>query len=307
MIHVFGAILVDAVACRDSFTRGSSSIAPIRVGVGGVGYNIFRALGATPRRLVTAIGDGPFSCHARPVLDSLSDEVLVRVLPGRDIGLYLAFMERGRLLCGATDASTFESAMDAAWLGHALGAVGPNDVVVADGNLPPDSLGHLLREVRARGACFVFETVSVDKSERARDTLRDVFLATPTEPELEALLGVAEPSVAQVAEWMEARRVEHLVVTLGGEGLRWVHAGRSESFVPTRALDVMDTTGAGDTLLGALLMGLHTALTARTDGVRCDEARRAVAGQMPTHLRRAMDAVEAYLAERTELGASSLR
>jgi pseudouridine kinase len=284
MIHVFGAILVDAIACRDAFTRGTSSIAPIRVGVGGVGYNIFRALGSTPRRLVTAMGDGPFSSHARPVLDSLSDEVLVRIMPGRDIGLYLAFMERGRLLCGATDASTFEAAMDEAWLDHALEAVGPNDVVVADGNLPPASLAHLLGGVRERGACFVFETVSVDKSERARGVLRDVFLATPTEQELEALLGVAGPSTAQVAAWMGARSVEHLVVTLGGEGLRWFHGGRSESFAPTRALDVADTTGAGDTLLGALLMGLHGG------------------GEMPACLRRAMDAVERYLSERSSTG-----
>jgi sugar/nucleoside kinase (ribokinase family) len=280
MIHVFGAILVDAIACRDSFTRGSSSIAPIRVGVGGVGYNIFRALGSTPRRLVTAMGDGPFSSHARPVLDALSDEVLVRIMPGRDIGLYLAFMERGRLLCGATDASTFEAAMDEAWLDHALEAVGPNDVVVADGNLPPASLVHLLREVRERGACLVFETVSVDKSERARDVLCDVFLATPTEQELEALLGVSGPSVERVAEWMVARRVEHLVVTLGGEGLRWVHRGKSELFAPRRVLDVADITGAGDTLLGALLVGVHGG------------------GEMLACLRGAMDAVEGYLSER---------
>jgi sugar/nucleoside kinase (ribokinase family) len=280
MIHVFGAILVDAIACRDSFTRGSSSIAPIRVGVGGVGYNIFRALGRAPRRLVTATGDGPFSCHAKPVLDALSDEVLVRVLPGRDIGLYLAFMERGRLLCGATDASTFEAAMDVAWLDHALEAVGPKDVVVADGNLPAASLAHLLRRVRERGACLVFETVSVDKSERARDVLCDVFLATPTEQELEALLGVSGPSVERVTEWMRARRVEHLVVTLGGEGLRWVHGGKSEIFAPRRVLDVADTTGAGDTLLGALLVGVHGG------------------GEMPACLRGAMDAVEGYLSER---------
>jgi sugar/nucleoside kinase (ribokinase family) len=248
--------------------------------VGGVGYNIFRALGRAPRRLVTATGDGPFSCHAKPVLDALSDEVLVRVLPGRDIGLYLAFMERGRLLCGATDASTFEAAMDEAWLDHALEAVGPKDVVVADGNLPPASLAHLLGAVRERGARMVFETVSVDKSERAREVLRDVFLATPTEQELEALLGVAGPGEGHVVAWMRERNVEHLVVTLGGEGLRWVHGGRSEAFAPSRSLDVADTTGAGDTLLGALLEGVHGR------------------GEMPACLRGAMDAVEAYLSER---------
>lgn len=301
LIHVFGALLVDAIACCEKFTPGTSSIAPITVGVGGVGFNIFRALGPKPRRLVTAVGDGPFSRHAQPVLDAFSPNILLRSMPGHDVGLYLAFMEQGRLLHGATDASTFEAAMDEPFLDLALADVNPGDVVVADANLLPRPLAHLIRALRERRAWLVFETVSVDKSIRARPSLVDAFLATPTAPELAALIDLSDPSTADVAAWMRERRIEHVVITLGHAGLRWVHGDRSVSLAPTRRLDVADTTGAGDTLLGALLGGLHEWLRRQPNDLFDDELRQAVVAHMPSLLRDAMDAVEAYLIERAAL------
>ncbi len=298
MIHVFGAVLVDVIACREHFTPGTSCIAPITVQVGGVGYNIFRALAPAPRRLITALGDGPFSQHVHRVLGADSPHVLARSLPGRDVGLYAAFMERGRLLHGATDAATFEAAMDGPWLDEALAGVGAGDLVVADANLLAGPLAHLARGLGERGAWLCFEPVSVDKSERAREAVQDVFLATPTEEELEALVGEAAPPPSVIGAWMQARRVEHLVLTLGRQGLEWFHAGRSLRLTPTRALEVADTTGAGDTLLGALLQGLHAWLAERPGRAPDPELRAAVAERMPTLLRQAMDAVERYLTVR---------
>lgn len=298
MIHVFGALLVDAIACCEKFTPGTSSIAPITVSVGGVGFNIFRALGVTPRRLVTAVGDGPFSRHAQPALDGFSQDVLLRPMPGRDVGLYLALMEQGRLLHGATDASTFEAAMDESFLDLALADVNPGDIVVADANLLPGPLAHLIRTLREREAWLVFETVSVDKSIRARSSLSDAFLATPTAPELAALIDLSDPSATDVTAWMRECRIEHLVITLGSEGLQWLHGDRSVRLAPTHSLEVADTTGAGDTLLGTLLRGLHGWRERQRKDCSDDELRRAVAGRMPDLLRDAMDSVEAYLTRR---------
>jgi sugar/nucleoside kinase (ribokinase family) len=295
MIHVFGAVLVDVIACRDHFTPSTSSIAPITIRLGGVGYNIFRALDPAARRLVTAVGDGPFSQHVRRALGELSTQVLLHTVPGSDVGIYVAFMERGRLLYGAADAAAFETAMTGAWLDGALEAVAPGDIVVVDANLPADSLAHLVRALHERGAWLVFETVSVDKSARAREGVRDLFLATPTEDELASLMGVSAPTLADISAWMAERRIEHVVVTLGRQGLRWLHAGESRLLEPTRALEVSDTTGAGDTLLGALLAGLHAWLAARELRLPDAAARRAAAGVMPGILRRAMDEVERYL------------
>jgi sugar/nucleoside kinase (ribokinase family) len=299
MIHVFGAVLVDVIACRDHFTPATSSIAPITIGLGGVGYNIFRALDPAARRLVTAVGDGPFSQYVQRALSGESAQILLRAMPGRDVGVYVALMERGRLLYGVADAAAFEAAMAEPWLDEALEAVEPGDVVVADANLLAGPLAHLVRALRARGAWPVFETVSVDKSARARDAVSDLFLATPTEDELASLMGLSAPSLADISAWMEERRIDHVVVTLGRQGLRWLHAGESRLLEPTRALEVSDTTGAGDTLLGALLAGLHAWLAARESSLPDAATRRAAAGVMPGLLRHAMDEVERYLEARS--------
>jgi sugar/nucleoside kinase (ribokinase family) len=298
MIHVFGAVLVDVIACRDHFTPATSSIAPITIGLGGVGYNIFRALDPAARRLVTAVGDGPFSQYVQRALSGESTQILLRAMPGRDVGVYVALMERGRLLYGVADAAAFEAAMAEPWLDEALEAVAPGDVVVADANLLAGPLAHLIGALRARGAWPVFETVSVDKSARARDAVGDLFLATPTEEELASLMGMPAPSLADIRAWMEERRIDHVVVTLGRQGLRWLHAGESRLLEPTRALEVSDTTGAGDTLLGALLAGLHAWLATRESRLPDAATRRAAASVMPGLLRQAMDEVERYLEAR---------
>jgi len=298
MIHVFGAVLVDAIACHDAFTPGTSCIATVRTAMGGVGFNIFRALGSAPRRFITALGDGPFSHYAKEALEAYADQIMVRVMPNRDVSMYLALMQRGRLLYGVTDASTFEEAMDPGWLETVIRAVCPQDIVVIDANLVPDTIAYLVDAVARRGAWIVFEPVSVDKAARSRKALHDVFLITPTEQELEALVGTQEPREKQVFEWMRQRRVEHLVVTMGAEGLQWYDTTHTIRLRPLRTIDVRDTTGAGDQLMGTLLSEVHAARMTLPEGVSSSSARETVGKSMEEKLRRAMDDVEAMLLER---------
>ena len=53
----------------------------------------------------------------------------------------------------------------------------------------------------------------------------------------------------------EAWAVEHLVITLGAQGARYL-GSQGEFQLPAPRVDAVDTTGAGDTFLGFLLTGL---------------------------------------------------
>lgn len=335
MIHVFGPIFIDVIACANAFTPNSSCMASVRTSLGGVGYNLFRTLQHTPSRFVSSIGDGPLSQQAAKALSSLGPRAFVRTMPNQDIGLYVALMQQGNLLYGATDARTFETAMDQAFIEQAMQQVAPGDIIVADANLVTSSLAYLVNLANQNGNWFIFDPVSVDKSLRAKHAVRDMFLLTPTAEELTALLTTNSyraapdsappaPSVPDVPdmphardihEWMRERRLQHLVVTLGHRGLYWFHNGKATRLQPTQTVHVKDTTGAGDTLLGSLVQSIHeciyqapcpiqstitqsTATQSTNYEHERDQVNAIICAQMPALLRQAMTHVQQYLISR---------
>lgn len=80
-------------------------------------------------------------------------------------------------------------------------------------------------------------------------------LLTPNRAEcldLAARLGEPRDEVADAAGLLAARTGEAVVVTLGGDGVLVAHPGGEVERVPAEAVEVRDTTGAGDTFNGVL-------------------------------------------------------
>ncbi|MGD9529184.1 carbohydrate kinase family protein [Pseudonocardia sp.] len=147
------------------------------------------------------------------------------------------------------------------------GAEGPV-VAVHSGSLalttPPgaDALRGLLRSGRARA------TVTYDPN--ARPLLMGD--AATVLAGVEEMLGISDvvkvssedlawlrpdATPAQVVEeWLD-RGPSLVVVTLGGEGVVAGSAGGLRRMRPARLVDVVDTVGAGDTFMGALIAGLY--------------------------------------------------
>jgi sugar/nucleoside kinase (ribokinase family) len=251
MIRIVGAVCVDIVARRDAFVAGTSNPSRIGIGIGGVGYRVYRGLSA-PARFLTAVGDDPLSALAVREL-AADPSVTVRVIPSAGPPVYIALMGRGRLAVGASDLAAVArlGAADVlAWVGEPE----PDGFLVLDANLAPDLVGALVDRF-ARRMRVVFEPVSVEKAARCRPVLHDLFLVTPTEEEAAALAGFGG-----LAAWMAECRVDHVVVTHGPEGVDLHAAGTVRRFAPSKVVAAADTTGAGDRLLAALLDGLHGGL-----------------------------------------------
>ena len=102
-------------------------------------------------------------------------------------------------------------------------------------------------------------------------------LLTPNATEAEALAGERDPEAAAAA--LAARTRAPVLVTLGGEGALLYSDGRAERF-PAPAVEVVDTTGAGDTLNGALAAELARG-AALHDAVRTAVAAASLSTRAP--------------------------
>lgn len=85
------------------------------------------------------------------------------------------------------------------------------------------------------------------------ELLAAVDLLVPNEHEAAALSGESDPRAAATA-LLEA--VPEVVVTLGEAGCLYAARGHEPLAVPALAADVLDTTAAGDTFVGALAVAL---------------------------------------------------
>ena len=82
--------------------------------------------------------------------------------------------------------------------------------------------------------------------------LKNLFCITPNETEAEVLTGVAvgdEKSALDAAAALLHRGVQNVVITMGASGAL-LHNSDGTHFQPAAAVDVVDTTGAGDTFNG---------------------------------------------------------
>jgi sugar/nucleoside kinase (ribokinase family) len=250
MIWVVGAVAIDMIAVRERFLEGTSNPSDIRLGLGGVGYRIFSNL-ETPRKFLTALAGDPISKWAQEALEAEGD-VAIQQISGRDAGppLYLALMESGSLKVAASDFRIVEQALSAEFVFRQIGEPGPEDFVVLDANLSPPLLSALVLRFAATTR-VVFEPVSVEKAVRHAASLRNLFLMTPTEEEIESL------ARTDISSWMAERSLGNVLVTRGSQGATLYHAGARTDFAPSVVVRAGDTTGAGDLLLASLLSRLH--------------------------------------------------
>jgi len=110
--------------------------------------------------------------------------------------------------------------------------------------------------------CGVPVLVDPKGSDYAR--YRGATLLTPNRKEAEEALHRRLPSLADmpqaVRDLIRSAGVEAAVITLGPDGMYWLE-GESEGHVSTVARAVFDVTGAGDTVIAHLALGLAAKLT----------------------------------------------
>ncbi|MBI3884869.1 MAG: carbohydrate kinase [Opitutae bacterium] len=104
--------------------------------------------------------------------------------------------------------------------------------------------------------------VALDPKPKRQLNFREPDLITPNRSEALQLAGLEQaphlpfPAAEVCARIYERYRPKHLVITLSEAGMLLSHQGKPGRTVPTMAREVFDVSGAGDTAIAALTLGL---------------------------------------------------
>lgn len=136
-------------------------------------------------------------------------------------------------------------------------------VIVSDyakGMISPELMAHLRMRNRENGRIPIIVDPKPGKPERYLDTT----IITPNNHEAELMSGISidsDETLLQAARKLLADlNTEAILITRGEHGMALLEKGKPIYTIPTVAKEVYDVTGAGDTVIATLALGLASGL-----------------------------------------------
>lgn len=265
---VVGAINTDLVACMRRAPDAGETITgeEFSIHAGGKGGNQAVAASRSGVRamILGGIGDDEFGGARVDDLRAAGVETeSVAVVQGTPSGVALIFIEEGgenriAFVPGATLHVSPEMGTDA------LRRLSPR-MVLATNELPHDTLTALFAAADQLDIPVVFN--ATPDPERARPLLVHVDILIVNEGEARALAELPDDATSEaIVERLHRLGPGSVVMTLGADGVIGIGNGNTFHHRPP-AVDVVDTTGAGDAFCGVLaahvMMGLDLSDAAR--------------------------------------------
>lgn len=239
----------------DPLVQADSNPGLIHTSLGGVGRNIAHNLSlmGTDVRLLTAFGDDVYgqriaaSCaelsidvgHALRVQGGTTSTYLYISGPDGDMSMALSDME----ICKRITPS---------YLGNNLSLIQNAQVVVADTNIPAESLVFLAENCRQPLFC---DPVSTTKAEKLRPILSKIHTLKPNRLEAELLSGVKIESREDAPRAVDAlldKGVRRVFLSMGAEGV-YAATAQEQVWLPNLLGKPVNTTGCGDAFMAALV------------------------------------------------------
>ena len=235
---------------------GDSLPGVVRASAGGVGRNIAEALARMGRhtRLITALGDDGFAedIVRQTSVAGVDLRATLRV-PERTTSTYLSVLDRDGEMQLAINDMALVNELTPSVIEARHRDLDEGCAWVVDANLSEETLEALFAHAGSRPVCA--EPVSASKALKLRPHLAQIRLLKPNRMEAAALTGLDEDCPAQaLADALHTQGVGRVVISLGREG---TFASDQDTgvtaHVPAFAGPIVSVTGAGDTLMAALV------------------------------------------------------
>ncbi len=253
---VVGGVNVDICGrAHGPLVAADSNPGSVSVSLGGVGRNIAHnlCLMGTDVRMLTAFGE---DLHGQKVASSCAElgiDVSHALRPG-DIAtstyLYVAD-QNGEMSVAISDMSICER-ITPAYLAANLSLLQNAQVVVADANIPAESLVYLAENCTAPLFC---DPVSTAKAVKLLPILHKIHTLKPNRLEAELLSGIkikTKEDVAKAAQALIEKGVRRVFISMGADGV-FAATANDQLLLSNLPGTMVNTTGCGDAFMAALV------------------------------------------------------
>ncbi len=258
-IIVIGGANVDIKGrSSEELERGTSNPGQVTVSAGGVGRNIAENLArlGVETALITSIGADAHGEMVRAATAAAGVHVAAVETGDAPTGAYLAILtDQGEMLSAINDMRTADAVTPERVAG-CLAELGGADFLVADCNLPQDTLQFVFDEAARRNTRLLIEPVSIYKLHKLIELKlsRPLDYATPNRYQITAL--TVRKKAREAIAVMHERGIANLAVHSGDEGAYVSDGVRFEHVKPLFTGQPADVTGAGDAAVAGLVFGL---------------------------------------------------
>ena len=227
----------------------------VSISLGGVGRNIAHNLGllGTDVHLLSAYADDVNGERVAASCSELGIDLshALRVLGGTTSTYLYLTDEKGEMALAVSDMEICKK-ITPAYLAAQLPLLQNAQVVVADTNLPEESLQYLADNCTA--PLFV-DPVSTVKAKKLLPILGKVHTLKPNRLEAELLSGVTirtRADLDRAADVLMSKGLHRLFISLGSEGV-YAAMGQQRLVLPNLPGSMVNTTGCGDAFMAALV------------------------------------------------------
>jgi ribokinase len=135
--------------------------------------------------------------------------------------------------------------------------IGKADIVLIQLEIPLGTVKYALDIAHEYGVKTVLNPAPAQKL--SDDILKKVDIITPNESETFVLTGIDpnnEENTKKAAAHLLQKVNECVIITLGSQGVYYLSKNGANAFLPTKKVNAVDTTAAGDVFNGYLVAGL---------------------------------------------------
>lgn len=252
---------------------GTSNPARVQESFGGVARNVAENLArlGAPTQLFTAVGQDAAGQHLLHAMQQLGvDTNACMQIAGVCSGTYTAVLDDSGEMVLALAHMDVSAQQTPEWLRQYAAQRAAARLVVADLNLPADSVAQLLQDAQTSAAPLVIVAVSEPKMANLPVNLNGLSLLILNVGELHTRVGRVlntEEDIAAACRELHGQGVRRIIVTRGGQGVSYSeysdknhHGDRGVlNHIPAPVVSVRDVTGAGDSFSAAVCWSLYHA------------------------------------------------